>query len=672
MRQPLPRSRILGVLVLVLIGLHVALAAVIVPRLTFHADLTVDTDLDPRIGAALAREARFPVPNPLVFLTPSDQPERLKTLVRLLEGRGLTVRSILSAPGGADPVEAASHPLLARLFLNRDRTAWVVYVPTRGDGQAEANLCQDVPDRVPGVVIGGPPWARFLMDRALARNMAWLFPASLAVIFVVFWVLVRGPRQALWLTFVSCLPALDVLFLFPLLGLSFNFTTVLAPLLILALCKKYNLWVHHHLQEQGTDWKTLFAHRGRAIAWSASISSLGFTSLWLSPLPALRLLGLLLVVGLAATLFWALVAVPALARAFPGPRKAVPLLTLETPRNRGIRAALALVLLAAIPGVFSLSSALGWRDYLDAGSAEARDLARFEALYPAWQEASLHLSWAEDAGWLVPGRWTGLGSLIDRWRIRFPAATVWSVQDAARGALADLGMDAENPRTEDLGQALELLPPDTETGKLIDGSRSELVVRFEFAPGAAGDAAAKPPFESLAEEARQALPGVNVGWAGPYYRQILGMDAFLTGELWGTATFFLLVGVLIVVRLRSFRKGLLALVPSVTSAAVFLGVAGWFHWPISPATALVIAACIGQSTDDGLLWSLLPLTPGIRAFFVESTLLLCSALAVLAFSTFANINQAALLVILSLVFSTSVVLWVLPWPHRDVHTPERL
>jgi hypothetical protein len=101
-------------------------------------------------------------------------------------------------------------------------------------------------------------------------------------------------------------------------------------------------------------------------------------------------------------------------------------------------------------------------------------------------------------------------------------------------------------------------------------------------------------------------------------------------------------------------------------------VAGWFHWPISPATALVIAACIGQSTDDGLLWSLLPLTPGIRAFFVESTILLCSALGVLALSTFANINQAALLVILSLLFSTAVVLWVLPWPTRDPHPDQPL
>lgn len=629
-----------AVFLLALLALHLVGALVFLPQVSFHADLTVDSDQDPRVAEALIREREFPSAHPVVLVVEgTDARDRL---AEALESREVPVRS---APKGQDLSD-----LEGRLFLSHDG-AWVLYVPTQGDGQAEAEVVAAVVADHPGVRVGGEPWVRRLLDRALVINLGWLLPGALVALVLMFGLLTRRWASAVVLTLLSCLPPLGVVFLFPLAGLPFNFTTVLAPLLVLALATTYTVHIDHHLREHGPGWKRLFGERGRAVFWSAAISALGFASLWLSPLPTLRFLGLLLVVGLGLTLFWVLIAFPLAAQVFSFHRQVLAPLPLGSP-SRITRGVLGLAALVSLFGLGNLSPALHWSDYLGNQTREARELAQFEAAFPAWEEATLHLSWPEEGGWLEADRWDRLTRLMTDWRSRYPEVALWSAQDAVEPSVA-----ADQAT---LAEALEFLPPLQETGKLINGARSELVVRFGFPRERVEGRNGGLELERWQRDAQEALPGVQTGWSGPLYRQDLGMRAFLVGELWGMGLFYVVTFGLIAVRLRSLPRGLWAVAPALATGGFFLGLAGWLGWPVSPATALVAAACLGQSTDDGLLWSLLPPGPTIRTALAETTLLLSAGLSVLVFSSFANIAQAAVLVILSLCFSTAVVLWVLP------------
>ena len=635
----------------ILVGLHVVASWLFLPQLRFHADLSVDSDVNREVKKSLSREKAFPTANPLVFLT-SDSPTR-DWLAELLGRQELTVRT---AKGNQTELS----PLERRLFRTHEGNQWVVYVPTRGDGRKEAALVEQTLIGQPSanlakVVIGGGPWVQHLLDKALAVNLAWLMPGALLVLGLVFAAMTKSASSTFLLTGLSCLPALGIILLFPVLGLPFDYTTILAPLLTLALATTYTVHIHHHLQLYGPDWRTLIEHRGQAVFWSASISALGFSSLWTSPLPSLRFLATLLVVGLGFTLFWVLIALPLFFKIVPGRRHPSPPLLLGHP-TRASRWTLATLGGLALFGLGSLSMALHWSDYLKSDSQEGQVLAHFEQAFPTWNEVSLHLAWPEEGGWLEADRWERLGRLVAQWRTRYPDINLWSVQDAVEGL--------QDHQTLELAEALEFLPPINETGKLIDGRRSELVVKLGIPPARLESAGKGLDFELWASEAKAALPGVTMGWSGGLYRNVLGMEAFLWGELQGLAGFYVITFLMISLRLRSWKRGALAVFPALATGGFFLGLSGWLQWPISPATALVIAACLGQSADDGLLWSLLPPSQEVRSALAETTILLSAGLSILFFSSFANMSQAGLLVILSLCFSTAMVLWFLPWRLR--------
>lgn len=636
----LPPLRLRAVFWIVLLLAHGAAAWWFLPQIPIRADLAVDAGQDSEVVQALADEREFPSSHPILLVVPRTERARWEHDLR---GVGLAVQSEASPGLSTDH----SNPL----FEPKSSGRTIVYVATQGDGQSEAQKVARLLGDHPGALVGGEAWSRRLMDQALARDVSWLFPASVVVIGWMFGWLVRRPGQAVWLTLMSTLPAIDVLLCYPLWGLPVDFTTILAPLLVLALTKKYNLWVHRHMEIHGPSHRTLVTHLGRAVLWSAALSSMGFATLLFSPLAALRHLAVLLWVGLGSALLWCLFIVPDLTRRWPG----LAVGTSPRPHRWSLPSSprwwLVIGVGVVATGSFAIRPASHWSDYLGAQSAAAQELAAFEAEVPTWQEAVLRLEGPSEEAWLRPGQWSVLESLEAGWRRQFPDVRFWSAGDLV-------------PPSPDLAQELELLPPASWTGKLIDGGRRTVVIRLALPATRTSHVPLKALLDSLRNDALRALPSFQVRWSGAVVRQDRSMQAFLSGEAWGALGYFLVTGVLAMLVMRSVRRGALSMMPALGAAGVLLGTAGWLGWPFTPATALVAAACLGQCTDDGLLWGLLDGQRRIRRFFAEATLLLSAALAVLFLSTFANIQQAAGLVILALGGSTTLVLVVLPWQRK--------
>lgn len=631
---------------------------VVLPQLVFHADMKVETDQDPRQARSLALEKAFPSPQPVVLLVPvGNNPfslpllNRVADLVEALDNANLPTRSFESlrlwqrdAPVTDLEGSLASQPVYRKLLLPPPGKAWAVYVTTENEAQVAA--VERVLRSFPEVVPGGKPWVQRTLDRAMAQDLARLFPVSCLFLGLAFVLVTRRPGRAVVLTLTAALPAWGLLLVFGVGRFPLNFSTLLAPLLTLALATTYTIHIHHHAEEHGTDRRTLFQERGQAIFWSALITGLGFSSLWFSPIASLRQLGFFLVTGLVLTLFWTLGVLPSVLKA-GGSRSPARPPRPPRPYRRWVPVVAALVVVVAGWGLPQLRQTSTWADYLKPTSAEGQGLARFEALFPGWLEASLHVRYAGEEPWLDPERWKALASwTTEAERLAGEGARIWSVVDL-------IGSITDQDSPESLAEALELLPREASVASLISDDRREVVVHFGFANGVG-------QLDAWLARAKQAFPGATIEWSGQVFRREIGLAAFLQGEAIGLAWFFLLTGVLISIKLRSWKRGLLAMIPALGAGMVFAGGAGLFGWPFSETMALVAAACLGQTTDDGLLWSLLPSSEGVRSSLAESTLLLSAGLAALLFSQFATIVETGWLVLGALNFSTLVVLYVLP------------
>jgi hypothetical protein len=101
--------------------------------------------------------------------------------------------------------------------------------------------------------------------------------------------------------------------------------------------------------------------------------------------------------------------------------------------------------------------------------------------------------------------------------------------------------------------------------------------------------------ERLAE---QAPPGVRVDSLGSVYLYSRAMDSLTRGMLMGLGVAVVLVGIVMIVGLRSFRLALVAAIPNLTP--LFLGAAllGWLGVPISMSTSLVGCLALGLAVDD--------------------------------------------------------------------------
>ncbi len=68
--------------------------------------------------------------------------------------------------------------------------------------------------------------------------------------------------------------------------------------------------------------------------------------------------------------------------------------------------------------------------------------------------------------------------------------------------------------------------------------------------------------------------------------------------LWSLGTAFLVISVLMMVLLRSFRVGLIAMIPNVLPLLVTIGFMGWTGIPIRTSTALIFSVSLGVAAND--------------------------------------------------------------------------
>ncbi len=628
------------------------------------------------------KEAVFPQSDPLLLVLNTAKgisgvsPEKQFTelLSQIAQLTNWNVVGAHNTEAGKGPLWCPNCPPIESpynsFFWSPDRVLWKIYlqpVDSRTPEWAELDIFAKRTD----VAFMGESWLDRWVLSAMFKDLQILVPLTLGILFLVLLFMTKTLRAAPWLTLVAIMPALSSLIPFGLWGSPITFGTLVAPFLVLALSTTYSLHIWHHHEHHGFDFVSLWKHRGRPMLWAGGTTFLGFFTLIISPVDELRMLGYASLLGLTAVFIWTLGALPILLGWFlPSVSTTADDLHHHLQKISPFR--------KYIPGILVVIfvPSLFWLPQLRMG-LEWKDL--FWPQDPAVQA----LDWLEDHGdvvepWVLLGEgpqdeyWWQPEALftMDSWR-RENAHRIKGVLDYTEildtlwktwepGALTDQG-ESLTPMV--LAELSELIPRSAGLPQVMDSQGKSTLIYIFGDPGKS--TSNQEYLDNVTHSLGKRLPGVKWTWIGPRYRRTMGEQAYAQGQVWGLGLYFAIIGGVVLFGVARHRRLLWVPLVPLSAIMLILGLSAALGWRITPALSLVLAEVAGVSVDEAFLWAFMGSLGSVRRTVVQSSLLLCLLLIPLTFSSFFSLFQVAILTMTAFAFSTSVVLFVLPWKYHE-------
>lgn len=409
-------------------------------------------------------------------------------------------------------------------------------------------------------------------------------------------------------------------------GTSLNMVLVVLPtlLFVIALATALHLLMRHrtllaqHGGDAGAAVVATYGEKGWSVLWTGLTTLIGFASLAVSPVGAVRELGLWAAFGLAAMTAAAFVLYPALLAA-AGKR-------LHPPPQRGYEAAagrlgrrlaaaafarrgpilvavgvLTALALAGLPRLRVESNALR---YLPATHPARRSIEALEArgVGVSTLELVAKLPATAPAGGVDPEALLALGAAGRELADEGQVLGVLHAGLLLEEALGQLPAFLPVPSAARPGMALQGLRSDPEAARFlprfVDDAGRRLRLTLFVATGGYREL---EPLVTKAEAAvRRALPGAEVAATGALLLLLETHRTLLQTLAVSFGLTFVAAFAVFRLLLPSTRLAALALVPSVVPVVGMLGLMGWAHLPLDVATVMVSSVVLGLADDDVL------------------------------------------------------------------------
>lgn len=540
-------------------------------------------------------------------------------------GREALRRSVLGSPlyGGS---------LVAR---DARATAILVRVPeVSDDALMRSELDRRVVEEVraafagaPGLEIwltGGPhiqaEGARVLLAESLTLPLA-----SLALLGAVLVLAFRTVRGVLVPVAAIALAVLWTLGVAAASGHALNAVTVLVPPLLVTLGLSYAVHVVSESYEEARHrpilpQRELVAEALRATATPlftcGLTTAVGFGSLCLSPLQAVREFGWLSLAGTLFSLVAALTFAPAVLALLPLPRKLPPasggglsaavdracraIARFDVDRRRLVFAVMLAVLAVSLLGTLRLRVG---SQQVDKFAADARVRTDFEAVNERLggvNPLTVVVETDRTEGFKDPANLRAIESLQEWIEAQPEIGGTTSLVDYLKVAYRAFqgGADAALaiPATRGLVSQILFAAGGDELGSFVDAHFESAAVQvrakvIDSSEIAALTARIDARLRALPEELRATVTGSSV-----VFNQAL--DEIIRGQAWSLVTGLGVIYVILSVTFLSARIGFVALIPNALPIAFYFGLLGWTGVTLSPATSLVAPIVLGIAVDD--------------------------------------------------------------------------
>jgi hypothetical protein len=443
------------------------------------------------------------------------------------------------------------------------------------------------------------------------------------------------------------------------------------------------------------------AHESLPMAIAAATTEIGFGALCLSDVPAIQEFGAFAVLGVGCVTFLALSALPATLALLP-PRRDVSALPASLARwserfvlelNQGLarisaasarhadRCILAGVLAAGV-SAYAIPNIVIDTDYLsffDEDSPVRRDFDAVNQRLSGAIPIYVVLSGAGPGTFREPAALHVIETLKARAGEIPGVSRTAAVTDTLR--VMNRAIEGDDPAEEripdDRAAVTELfqLVPKDEMARFgnVNQSRVNLVVRT----GEVGSAAVRQLVARLDALLREVLPkGLHGETTGNVILLARSADGIASGQLLSVAAAACVIFVLVTLALRSWRLGVIAMIPNLLPVAMFFGLLGLGAASLSLPTSLIGAVALGIAIDDtvhflvryrrersaGLSPADAARVTGLRVGVPIATaaIMLSTGFAVIALSSFATLREFGILFAVTVGFCLAAELILMP------------
>ena len=606
------------------------------------------------------------------------------------EGSEITTTAVYDRnaeyPANADSLKTyLERNTLLKSFILSDRgTAWslVVVTETGKDVPAIVERIRRIAARHEGAQAYGFPIVEYFIGKTMKSDFIRLLGPALLIVFLIMLYITRRGATAAVLWLFSVIPMFWSLALFPVFGLELKTSTILMPLEILVLSTSYGIHIFRfHEAGDGTLADTLDSV-SPIVFMAGSTTMIGFSSLLFSYFPETRLLGGVLIIGIALSIVSALFFLPLiLERMLPpgsGRKERTYPLKIST---WSVVVVIGLCLVSA-PGIFRLYTDFRFESNFRTNSEISNIISYFNNEYGGMEELDILVDSGSEYGLVDTQLYGEFSRAADKLRSIPGVRQVTLFTDFVtwfngRYEGANGGVPPETD--EEIGEALELLSSNLRGFSfysLIDPSYSRARIKIRFESTTDSGSVTKN-FSRLKSEAARAMADIQgkMRWtfAGSSYESEFALSRTTWAMIRGTLLFFPLLLLFLFFMYRSLRWSLLCLIPPAAGVLFYWGLSGWTGIPASPATSIAIAAILGVSVDDSLFFtryylsrksntveSLHDVMRQAGTTNIQTTLIICFGFSPMIFSDFKTIAQAGFLCVAALSLSTSVTLTLVP------------
>jgi predicted RND superfamily exporter protein len=537
-----------------------------------------------------------------------------------------------------DPAELArirrralENPIYAGNIVSRDGTAAAILVYLMDISESEF-LARGIDRRISEIAeeerggasvwISGPAYVKAAMSRALVEDLMRTVPLAGLALLLVALLSFRHPAGALVPLATVGIAVLWTLGLFAAAGRSLNVITVVLPPLVLVVGFAYSVHVVSETYEllrrgHAADRRSVVREALRRVALPVVLTgvttAVGFLSLALSPLPAIREFGITAAGGVAATLLVTLSFTPALLALLPPPRRlgeargadgferlARRVAGFDVRRRRAIL--LGCLAVAALSGVGVTQIRIS-TDVVRLFDPESRVRQHFEAINQHLEGSdALYVVLAADYrdAFKEPVN-LGVIESLQRWLEEQPeiggtTSLVEYLKLINRGFHDDDPVELRIPRSRELVSQLMLFGANDEIESYVDSryQMASILVRSQAIDSGEATALVKRIEARLAELPKHLTARVT----GNSVLINKTSDDIALGQSASLGLALLVIYGILCLLFTSFRVGLLALIPNVIPVLVYFGTLGLTGITLNTTTGLVACLVLGIAVDD--------------------------------------------------------------------------
>ncbi|MCP5056649.1 MAG: MMPL family transporter [bacterium] len=539
---------------------------------------------------------------PFVAAIPRDA-EGLAALRAAVMDNPFTSGSLVAEDEAATALLLTLVPLTSREYQEREVSDRVLAIAYEAAGDAEIWLT------------GGPHLGE-ANARVLVRETLLLPGLILAAVSLVLLLAFRTVRGVLLPLATVAVAVVWTLAFVVATGHGLNAITVLVPVLLTTLGISYAIHVVSEYYE--VEAESPAARAGLAtsqvqlpVLLTGLTTAIGFATLVLSPLPAVREFGVLSVIGVGFTVVAALTLTPAVLAFLPLPKRLPP----ATGRSESVAARVAHFAVRRRPWIFgafaaTLAIALLGAASIRVGSDQIRKFPADAPVRQDFEAVNERLGGANPLLIVLEGETRDTFKRPEHLQ-EIEALQAWLAEDPSVGETTSLvdhlkllnrGFHENDPESfvlperQRLVSQILLFGESRELRNLVDVAYQRTIVRVRAKVIDSDEVTAlsrriDARLAELPDSIDARVTGTSIIVSG-------ALDQIIRGQTRAVLAAFVIIYLVLAALFVSFRVGLVALLPNVVPVGVYFGALGWSGVSLNPGTSLIAPIVLGIAVDD--------------------------------------------------------------------------